>query len=170
MRTAILSAALAAPLAAGPALAQDAIGTIIDRDREEIGTIEMYDTASGLVRIVIGATEIPEGVHGIHLHDTGDCSAEDFSSADDHIAGDAQHGFEVEGGPHPGDLPNAHVQSDGVLEVEHVSHLIALDESMIFDEDGSAFIIHSDPDDYESQPSGDSGSRLACAVIERGAG
>lgn len=164
---ALLSAALLAPLAAH---AQDAagtaMGTVIDAERAEVGTITLSETPSGLTHIVIEVTGVPEGVHGVHIHETGDCSADDFSSAGGHLAGDMEHGFLAEGGPHPGDLPNAHVQSDGVLMVEHVTDRLTLGD-MLFDADGSAFIVHSGADDYESQPSGEAGSRLNCAVIER---
>ena len=70
----------------------------------------------------------------------------------------------MEGGPHPGDLPNAHVQDDGMLAVEVFSGGFDIAEHLM-DADGSAFIIHAGADDYESQPSGDAGGRVACAVL-----
>ncbi|PZX15718.1 Cu-Zn family superoxide dismutase [Palleronia aestuarii] len=135
-------------------------------DGESIGTVTLNSTTSGQILVIVAATDIPEGSHGIHLHETGDCSADDFSSAGGHIAGDASHGVMSEDGPHPGDLPNAVVSSDGAMNVEVFNNLIEMDE-MIFDEDGAAFIIHSGPDDYASQPSGESGDRIACGVFER---
>ena len=68
------------------------------------------------------------------------------------------------GGPHPGDLPNVHIQADGVIAVEYFTDRITVAD--LLDADGSAFVIHSDADDYASQPSGAAGDRLACAVIE----
>ena len=130
------------------------------------GTVTLMTTASGTVHAVIDVTGVPEGVHGIHLHETGDCSAADFTSAGGHIAGDRQHGL-VEGGPHPGDMPNATVGADGALKVEaFLPHLDG--ETMILDADGAAFIIHEGADDYASQPAGDAGSRIACGVFEAG--
>jgi hypothetical protein len=70
----------------------------------------------------------------------------------------------AENGPHPGDLPNAHVDADGILGME--AFTVGLTEEMLYDEDGSALIVHGSPDDYESQPGGESGDRIACAVIE----
>jgi Cu-Zn family superoxide dismutase len=132
------------------------------------GTVMLYDAPEGaLAKVELSG--VPEGVHGIHLHETGDCSASDFTSAGGHIAGDREHGFLVEGGPHPGDMPNVTVGSDGGLTVDAFLPHLDLD-GMIGDEDGAAFILHAGADDYTSQPSGDAGSRLACGVFEMSGG
>ena len=159
-----------AVLACSAASAQEpepsAIARLTDREGNELGSAALYETASGRTHVVVQATGIPEGIHGVHVHQTGDCSADDFTSAGGHLAGDAQHGIQVEGGPHPGDMPNAHVQDDGVLAMEVFKSNLPFD--MMFDEDGSAVIVHAGADDYESQPSGDAGARIACGVIEQG--
>ncbi|MFG6592005.1 superoxide dismutase family protein [Sulfitobacter sp. 1A12157] len=129
------------------------------------GNVSLNTTTSGRTLVKIDVTGVPAGTHGVHLHQTGDCSAEDFKSAGGHIAGDRKHGVLVKDGPHPGDMPNMVVGEDGVLEAEVFLDLLDI-ESMIKDNDGAAFIIHSDADDYESQPSGDAGSRIACGVFE----
>ena len=108
---------------------------------------------------------MPEGVHGVHLHETGDCSASDFKSAGGHIRGDQNHGILAEGGPHPGDMPNMTVGADGILKADVFLSTLDMD-SMIMDDDGAAFIVHSGADDYTSQPAGDAGSRIACGVFE----
>ncbi len=169
--------ALAAPLAllptllmgAGNALATDAVATMQGPDGEELGTVEFTTTPSGTLHVVWQLEGIPEGVHGVHVHETGDCSAPDFSSAGGHLSGSAMHGVMVEGGPHPGDFPNAHVGADGVLAVEYFNDLLSLDgdgDGAMMDADGAGVIVHSDPDDYTSQPSGAAGSRIACGVVE----
>lgn len=158
---------------AGPALAADAVATVMDRDDRILGTVELTATPSGQVHIVVLLDGIPEGTHGIHIHETGDCSAADFTSAGGHLAGARDHGVLADDGPHPGDLPNAHVDADGRLGVEIFNPLLTLEEageSAIFDADGSAFIVHADPDDYEGQPSGAAGERIACGVFERADG
>ena len=166
----ILAAALLAPAAA---LAQDpepaAVGVapIVDVEGTEIGEVRLSTMEGGFTNVVVNVEGIPEGVHGVHLHETGDCSAEDFSSAGEHIAGDMQHGFDNPEGPHPGDLPNAHVQGDGVLAAQYMTDRIAMDETMIFDEDGSALIVHSNSDDYRTDPGGNAGDRIACGEIAR---
>ena len=91
-----------------------------------------------------------------------------FKSAGGHYAGGMKHGFLVEGGPHPGDMPNVTVGSDGVLKVSVLNTMVSVKggENPLLDDDGSALMIHSGADDYESQPAGDAGNRIACAVIE----
>ncbi len=170
MRTLLVTALALLPVAAPLAgTAQDAaegaiVAPITGADGSRIGQIEVEPTASGLTHVTITASGIPEGIHGVHLHETGVCEG-DFGSAGGHLAGDMEHGVLVEGGPHPGDLPNAHVQGDGELAVEYFTDRIDADGDTITDADGTAFIIHSGADDYESQPSGDAGDRIACAVI-----
>ena len=164
-------AALAVPLSLGAthALAADAVATMKNVDGEEIGTVEFTATPSGALHVLWRLEGIPEGVHGIHVHETGDCSASDFESAGGHLAGDADHGVLVEGGPHPGDFPNAHVGADGMLVAEHFNDLLSLGSEgagAMMDADGAGVIVHSGPDDYESQPSGAAGSRIACGVVE----
>ncbi|EDQ05665.1 Superoxide dismutase [Cu-Zn] [Sulfitobacter indolifex] len=129
------------------------------------GSVTLNTTASGRMLVKIDVTGVPTGTHGVHLHETGDCSADDFTSAGGHIAGDHQHGVLVEGGPHPGDMPNMVVGDDGVLQAEVFLDLLDID-GMIKDDDGAAFVIHDGADDYTSQPAGDAGSRIACGVFE----
>ena len=133
-------------------------------DGASMGSISLFETDSGVIRINIQATGLEPGGHGVHLHETGSCE-DGGKAAGGHIAGDAMHGL-VEGGPHPGDLPNGFVEEDGVLSMEALTDRI--DIATLMDEDGSAFVIHAGPDDYESQPSGDSGDRVGCAVLEEG--
>lgn len=130
-----------------------------------VGQVTLNETASGMVLVQIELTGVPEGVRAVHLHEVGDCSATDFSSAGGHIAGDHDHGFLAANGPHPGDMPNATIGADGVLKSEVV--LASLDlEAMIADVDGASFVMHDGVDDYTSQPSGAAGSRIACGVFE----
>lgn len=129
------------------------------------GTVTLYRTASDTVLARFDLSGLPGGMHGVHLHETGDCSADDFSSAGGHIAGDQSHGVLADGGPHPGDMPNVNVGSDGTIKNDAFLPLLDL-EAMIGDEDGAAVIVHSGADDYTSQPSGDAGSRIACGVFE----
>ncbi len=165
MRLALLAATL---LAAAPALADTATGIrfageLVDRDGANAGSVSIFATESGVVRVNVSATGLAPGGHGIHVHETGLCEG-DFTSAGGHLAGGMEHGL-VEGGPHPGDLPNGFVEEDGALNYEAFNERLVLD-AMLGDDDGAALIIHSEPDDYESQPSGDAGDRVLCAVLE----
>jgi len=163
----VLTTTLAAPL-----LAQDMLtarANFVNGEGEEIGTAALSETPSGVV-INVEVTGLPAGEHGFHIHQTGSCETPDFQSAGGHYAPRGnQHGFLVEGGPHAGDMPNQFIQEDGILRAHIRNDRVTLGEGegTLFDEDGSAFIIHADPDDYQSQPSGNAGSRLACAVIEK---
>ncbi|WP_299784504.1 superoxide dismutase family protein [uncultured Marivita sp.] len=166
MKHALFALSLSA-VAATPLHAQDiAAAEVQNRDGESVGSVYLRDTASGYVRVIVALTDLPEGGHGLHIHETGDCSADDFSSAGGHLAGDAAHGVMTEDGPHPGDLPNLIVHSDGTANVEHFNNRLEI-ENMIFDEDGAAIIVHSGQDDYTSQPSGDAGDRIACGAFVR---
>ena len=127
------------------------------------GTVSVTPEASGVMVVKIDLQGVPEGEHGVHIHETGDCSAANFQSAGGHLADDKDHGVMVEDGPHPGDLPNAMVGEDGVLNVTYFNNDLTTD--LLKDDDGSAFVVHSDADDYTSQPAGDAGSRIACAVL-----
>ena len=138
---------------------------VTNREGTSVGTVTLNRTESGTTLVIVALTDMPEGAHGIHLHETGDCSADDFTSAGGHIAGEADHGVFAANGPHPGDLPNASVQVDGVLSVEVFNGLLEID-SMVMDEDGAAFIVHAGPDDYITQSAGDAGDRIACGVFE----
>ena len=160
------AAAVTAPAAA----ADGATATLIDPAGQEIGQVRLTTLAAGGVHIVATAHSLSAGVHAFHIHAIGNCDpATGFKSAGGHYGLPGQlHGWETEGGPHVGDLPNVHVQDDGVLAVEYFHTLVSLDEdaeATVFDADGSAIVIHAGPDDYRSQPSGAAGARIACGVI-----
>ena len=165
-----LSLSLAALLLASPAIAQEAQGTLIDVSGAEAGTIELSQ-GEGSVSITGHAMGLTPGDHGIHFHTTGDCDASaKFESAGGHFnPGEHQHGLENPEGVHAGDLPNLTVGDDGMANIELTSDTISLvegEEGYVFDEDGTALVIHADPDDQMTDPSGNSGDRLLCAVIE----
>ena len=128
------------------------------------GTVTVTPTESGTARVQIDLTGVPAGEHAIHVHETGDCSAADFTSAGGHLADGHDHGVMSANGPHPGDLPNITVAEDGTASMEFFNAMLTPD--LMADEDGSAFIIHAGTDDYASQPAGDAGDRIACGVFE----
>lgn len=151
----------------GSASMATASAELMGADGTEHGTVEFQQTATGVL-VTADLTDVPAGVHGFHIHETGSCEP-DFQAAGGHFAGDMQHGYMVNGGPHPGDMPNIHVSDSGSLMIEVFNPNISLTEGedgYLFDDDGSAMMIHAGEDDYESQPSGDAGDRIACGVIE----
>lgn len=123
------------------------------------------------LRMRVTASGLPAGEHGIHLHETGDCSAGDFTSAGGHIGkGKAQHGLENAEGPEAGDLRNLTVAADGTARQSFNTRVLlhgdAGNRPKLLDADGSAIIIHEAPDDQTTQPIGGAGARIACAVVE----
>ena len=173
----VIAAAALAGLAAGatgPASAQapaapGATGEIIGSEGQAIGSVNLSQLANGL-QIIATAEDLPAGVHGFHVHAVGRCDPPDFQSAEGHFnPDDGSHGFHAEGGPHAGDLPNVHIGDDGVLAVEFVTDRLTLEDgdAAILDDDGAALVLHANADDYVTDPSGESGGRIACAVIQR---
>ncbi|MDS9468861.1 superoxide dismutase family protein [Paracoccus sp. MBLB3053] len=161
----LLAIPLAFGLGAGAIQAAEVSAQISDRDGNSLGGVTVRDTASGTVLATVTLSGLPDGIHAIHLHETGDCSAADFASAGGHIAGEHQHGVLSEGGPHPGDMPNLTVNQDGVGEIEVFLPLLQVERDLM-DADGAAFIIHAGIDDYQSQPAGGAGDRIACGAFQ----
>lgn len=128
-----------------------------------------YQQFDNYVLIHIQASSLPEGVHGIHIHEIGECEGPDFASAGGHFnPSDRAHGFNHPQGPHAGDLPNIYVAADGTVDAYMTANLITLEKGephSLKQDEGTSIIIHSDPDDYYSQPAGDAGERIACGKI-----
>ncbi|MGH8214584.1 MAG: superoxide dismutase family protein [Rhodanobacteraceae bacterium] len=132
------------------------------------GRLSFVDTTQG-VRITgrIAGLE-PGSTHGFHIHEHGDCSTPDASSAGGHFNPTQQpHGHPAEGPRHAGDLPNQQANAEGVATVDVLAKDIQLGTGDSTDIMGDAVIVHEKPDDYSSQPSGNAGARIACGVITR---
>jgi superoxide dismutase, Cu-Zn family len=129
-------------------------------------------TAEGAGVRLSGALQglAPNGEFGFHIHEKGDCSAPDASSAGEHFnpAG-AQHGNPEgasQGGTHhAGDIPNAKSDAQGAAQVDAVATGVTLGDGGPNDVRGKAVVLHEKADDYKTQPSGNSGKRIACGVI-----
>jgi Cu-Zn family superoxide dismutase len=120
------------------------------------------------VRISVTVKGLSPGEHGIHIHSVGKCEPPDFLSAGPHFnPTNKKHGLTNPEGPHAGDLPNLVVGEDGSAVYEHVTDRVTLTpgELSLFDEDGSALVIHAGPDDQMTDPAGNSGARVLCGVI-----
>lgn len=110
----------------------------------------------------------PGSVHGFHVHETGDCSAPDATSAGGHFNPDQmQHGDRQTPGPHhAGDMPNLTAGEDGVGQVDVHLDGLQIDGDASHDVVGRAVIVHAQADDYATQPTGNAGARIACGVVE----
>lgn len=108
------------------------------------------------------------GVHGFHIHEDGDCSAADASSAGPHFNPHGHvHGHPGEGEHHAGDMLNVAADEDGVIEVDALAEKVTLGDGADTDILERAIVLHANADDYVSQPAGDSGPRIACGVIRQ---
>ncbi|WOV85656.1 superoxide dismutase family protein [Sporosarcina jeotgali] len=140
-----------------------------DTDGKTTGTAELEETDDG-VNVHVKAEGLPEGMHGFHFHETGVCEAPDFESAGGHFnPEETKHGLEMEGGPHAGDMPNLEVGEDGTVDDEFTAKNVTLElnePNSLLTDTGTALVIHSGQDDGKTQPSGDSGERIACGVIK----
>lgn len=147
--------------------AEPARAHVVDRDGNEVGIVEFNHTPNGvLIRATLEG--LPQGTHGFHIHEVGECEPP-FESAGGHYnPTGAEHGFLSEGGPHAGDLVNLDVPESGEVTYETLNTMLTIsgDDNELLDDDGSAVVIHDEADDYSSQPSGDAGGRIACGVIE----
>ncbi|HET7268402.1 MAG TPA: superoxide dismutase family protein [Oleiagrimonas sp.] len=111
----------------------------------------------------------PDSTHGFHLHANGNCQAPDASSAGGHFnPADVPHGHPGTKPHHAGDIPNQHADASGVATVDVVVPNVQLGTGSDTDILGRAVIVHAQPDDYTSQPSGAAGPRIACGVITQG--
>ena len=141
---------------------------IINTADEEIGEATFTETSEGMT-IDIVAEGLTPGMHGTHIHEKGECAPPSFESAGAHFnPTEKEHGFKNPKGFHLGDLPNIEVGSDGRVNVSLRLTDITLKkdvENSILDSDGSALIIHEKADDNITDPSGNSGDRIACAAI-----
>ena len=157
--------------------------TLLDPEGTEVGTVS-FSEAEGGTKVSAEVTGLPPGFHGFHVHAVGVCEPDsasptdpsmtgDFLSAGGHIgAGESDHG------DHPGDLPVLYVTESGVGSLTAVTDALALTD--LTDEDGSAVLVHQEPDNYANIPeryapggpdettrnTGDAGGRIACGPVE----
>lgn len=141
---------------------------LINADGEKIGEALLTEEQDQVV-LSISATDLPPGEHGFHIHEKGIVEPPSFESAGDHFnPTDSEHGENSENGPHLGDIPDLVVEEDGTVEAEFILTGVSLNpdvENSLAQPAGTSLVIHANPDDYESQPSGDAGDRIAAGVI-----
>lgn len=160
-------AALSLAGTAAAQTAQTASASFVDADGQSNGAATLTQTPAGVL-IELEVEGLPaESWVAFHVHAEGSCDAEtDHESAGGHFnPTDTDHGFMVESGPHAGDMPNQYVSADGVLRAHVLNSFVRIDGGEA-DIRGRSLMIHAGTDDYESQPSGDAGARIACAPIE----
>jgi superoxide dismutase, Cu-Zn family len=154
----------------GDIAATSASADLRDVGGRSVGTVSVTEISGGL-RVRVEGTALPAGPHGAHLHTTGLCEGPDFSSAGPHWnPTDRLHGTQNPQGHHLGDLPNLLIGTDGrgTLEFTVPGTRLGRGDDALLDRDGAALVVHSSADDYRTDPSGNSGGRIACGALQPG--
>jgi Cu-Zn family superoxide dismutase len=135
-----------------------------------LGTLQAFRIDGG-VRVVGELDGLPTGGHGIHIHETGRCDPPAFETAGAHYNPmNRRHGLQNPEGPHAGDAPNVQANGAGRVRVDLNFSAVTLNDAArtaLWDADGSAIVIHESLDDQKTDPSGNSGGRIACGIVER---
>jgi superoxide dismutase, Cu-Zn family len=130
------------------------------------GTATFTELENGCVKVVVHLEQAPPGTHGFHIHEKGDCSAPDAMSAGAHFnPASNPHAGPLDNVRHNGDLGNIEIGKDGKGHLEIVDDLVTVKPgptSVV----GKSVIFHEQTDDLKTQPTGNSGTRLGCGVIE----
>jgi superoxide dismutase, Cu-Zn family len=159
------AASAGSPEAAAPASAE-----LRDRDGRSRARANVEQAGDSL-RVRVEATGLAPGAYGVHIHAVGRCDAPDFTTAGPHWnPTGAKHGKDNPQGMHKGDLPNLLVGSDGRGSFEYSVTNAAIGgrgPNVLFDGDGASVVVHASADDFRTDPSGNSGGRIACGVLDQ---
>lgn len=171
MLTRVFAALLGVLLVGLPATAgaQSAKAELKDAQGKVVGTATLGEVAGG-VKIALKASGLKPGDHGLHIHAVGKCEPPAFTSAGGHFnPGNKKHGKQNPEGAHAGDLPNLKVGADGTGSIEVTAGGVTLKggAGSLFQPGGTALVVHADPDDEKTDPTGNSGARVACGVISK---
>jgi len=134
------------------------------------GEAVVTEAADGL-HVLVKAQGLTPGMHAVHVHMTGTCTAPDFASAGGHWNPTGRkHGKDNPAGMHMGDMPNMLAGSDGSGEIEYViaGGTVSSGATPLLDTDGAAIVIHAQADDNMSDPAGNAGGRIACGALTAG--
>jgi superoxide dismutase, Cu-Zn family len=163
---AMLAGCASAPADRGPLSAE---ATLKDKDGKQVGVAIFIETPEG-VRLAVTGYRLPPGAHGLHIHAVGLCEPPEFTSAGAHFnPGSKQHGRMNPAGAHAGDLPNLVVAASGEGGIDITTKAITLSPgpSSVAGDKPNSLVVHANPDDDKTDPTGNSGARIACGVIAK---
>ncbi len=148
---------------------------MINNQGKKVGIVKLSETTAGMLLALNISGLTPNGEHAFHIHQKADCSPiGTFKNAGGHFnPTDVSHGMQHPDGHHAGDMPNIKPNSKGVIKAQILNRAVTLSTTdsedgrkTVFDEDGSAIMIHAEVDDHKSQPSGAAGARIICGEIK----
>lgn len=140
-----------------------ATARLSDASGRAAGTASVSQAAGGL-RVEAEVTGMPPGLHGLHIHMTGRCDPPTFTTAGAHWSPAMRlHGLDNPQGSHAGDMPNINVSADGRGRVTHILPGAVI--ASLLGDDGTALVVHASEDDQKTDPSGNSGDRIACGAF-----
>ncbi|MCO5132477.1 MAG: superoxide dismutase family protein [Xanthobacteraceae bacterium] len=164
----VLAAVLMSTVALTTASADTAKATFKNADGAVVGHADLMQATNGVL-IQLTLKGLPPGGHAFHVHAVGKCEPP-FTSAGGHFnPQNHKHGIMASEGAHAGDMPNLTIPASGELKLEILNPAVTLAKgapNSLLKPDGTALVIHATVDDYKSDPAGNAGGRIACAVVE----
>jgi Cu-Zn family superoxide dismutase len=165
----VASALLALAAIPSHAAPKSAHADLVNAQGATIGHAKFSTVPDG-VKVTINVGQLTPGEHGIHIHTVGKCEGPAFTTAGGHFnPTSSHHGVNNAASPHPhvGDLPNLVVSAKGTAKITFTAAGATLGDgpNSLFHDGGTSLVIHAKPDDLMSDPSGNSGDRIACGVI-----
>lgn len=158
----LLLLASCASMATGPSATATLIST---SGSTATGTVNLAQLANGSVEVTANLRGVPPGVHGFHIHEKGDCGDNGNAAGGHYNPAGTPHGAPNADPHHAGDFGNVTADADGNVNTRFVTRSITVSEGPMTAV-GHAIILHANPDDLTTQPTGNAGARIACGVVQ----